>query len=70
MRRRLFTTPKGLLIVVLTILVAVAAPAEGIARLAPGLLSALAAAALLDALIRVREGAWAFPDGATSPCSR
>ena len=35
------------------------------ARIAPGLASAIAAAALLDALIlRVREQAWTFPSGA------
>jgi len=63
--RRFFATPKGLLLVVLTILVAIAAPSEGVGRLAPGLASAIVAAALLDALIlRVREKAWTFPSGA------
>jgi Na+-translocating ferredoxin:NAD+ oxidoreductase RnfD subunit len=45
--------------------VALAAPVEGPGRLAPGLLSSLAAAGVLDALIlRAREGRWTFPDGA------
>jgi len=45
--------------------VALAAPWEGPARVAPGLLSAVAAAGLLDALIlRARDGRWTFPDGA------
>ena len=63
--KRFFTTPKGLLIVVLTILIAIAAPSEGVRRLAPGLASAIAAAALLDGLIlRWRQKAWLFPSGA------
>ena len=63
--RRFFATPKGLLTILLTILVAIAAPSEGVARLAPGLASAIAAAALLDALVlRVREQSWTFPSGA------
>ena len=63
--RRFFTTPKGLLTIVLTILVALAAPSEGPGRIAPGLLSAIALAGGLDALIlRAREGRWTFPSGA------
>jgi len=63
--QRFFATPKGLLIIILTILVAIAAPSEGVSRLAPGLGSAIAAAALLDAVIlRLRENAWTFPSGA------
>lgn len=62
---RFFRTPKGLLIIVLTILTVVAAPREGIARVSPGLLSAVVTAGLLDALIlRKREKAWEFPSGA------
>jgi Na+-translocating ferredoxin:NAD+ oxidoreductase RnfD subunit len=58
-------TPKGLLTILLAILIAAAAPGEGAARIAPGLASAVAAAALLDALVlRVREQAWTFPSGA------
>src|SRR3954471_20493577 len=63
--QRFFSTPKGLLIVVLAILIGIAAPSEGLRRLAPGLGSAIAAAALLDALIlRLRQKAWIFPSGA------
>lgn len=63
--RRFFSTPKGLLIIVLAILVALAAPSEGIRLVAPGLLGAMAVAGLIDALIiRKRKNAWEFPDGA------
>jgi Na+-translocating ferredoxin:NAD+ oxidoreductase RnfD subunit len=63
--RRFFATPKGLLTILLTVLAAIAAPSEGLGRLAPGLVSSVLAAALLDAVIlRVREGAWNFPSGA------
>jgi Na+-translocating ferredoxin:NAD+ oxidoreductase RnfD subunit len=63
--RRFFATPKGLLTIVLAILVALAAPTEGIARLAPGLGAAVVFAGLLDAVIlRWRDGAWVFPSGA------
>ena len=44
--RRFFSAPKGLLIIVLSILVALAAPSEGIRLVAPGLLSAIAAAGI------------------------
>jgi len=59
-------TPKGLLLVLLAILIAIAAPHEGSARaVAPGLLGAILAAAGLDALIlRWRHQRWEFPDGA------
>ena len=63
--RRFFRTPKGLLIIVLVILVALAAPSEGIALVAPGLVSAVIVAGLIDvlALRRIRN-AWEFPSGA------
>ena len=49
----------------LALLVALAAPAEGLARVAPGLAGAVAIAGVLDAVIlRWRDGAWAFPSGA------
>ena len=44
--RRFFRTPKGLLIIVLAILAALAAPGEGIALVAPGLAIAVGVAAL------------------------
>lgn len=68
--RQFFRTPKGLLILVLLILIGLAAPTEGIERVAPGLLSAIAAAALLDAIIlrftrhRLTRNKWEFPSGA------
>jgi Na+-translocating ferredoxin:NAD+ oxidoreductase RnfD subunit len=63
--RRFFSTPKGLLIIILTILTAMAAPVEGIPLVAPGLASAVIVAGLLDALIlRKKRKAWEFPDGA------
>ena len=62
---RFFQTPKGLLIIVLLILVAVAAPREGIGLVAPGLLAAVIVAGTIDVLVlrRMRE-AWEFPSGA------
>jgi Na+-translocating ferredoxin:NAD+ oxidoreductase RnfD subunit len=63
--RRFFRTPKGLLTIVLAIFVAVAAPREGIDRVAVGLIAAVAVAAAIDGLIlRVKEHAWVFPSGA------
>ena len=46
--RQFFRTPKGLLTIVLVILAALAAPTEGVALLAPGFLSAVIVAALVD----------------------
>ena len=48
---RFFQTPKGLLIIVLVILVAVTAPHEGIRRIAPGLAAAVIVAGVMDLLI-------------------
>jgi Na+-translocating ferredoxin:NAD+ oxidoreductase RnfD subunit len=49
----------------LAILVALAAPHEGIAVVFPGLASAVIVAALIDVLIlRKKRNAWEFPDGA------
>ena len=63
--RRFFRTPKGLLIIVLAILVALAAPHEGIVLVAPGLASAVIVAGLIDVLIlRRTRNAWEFPSGA------
>lgn len=66
-----FATPKGLLIVILSIFIALAAPHEGIRVVAPGLFTAMLAAGLLDALIlgtrNVQAGkrkTWEFPSGA------
>ena len=63
--RRFFRTPKGMLIVILVILVALGAPHEGLSVVAPGLLGAVAAAAAIDAIVlRLRHRRWEFPDGA------
>ena len=62
---RFFQTPKGLLIIVLVILAALAAPREGIALVAPGLLAAVMVAGAIDVLVLRRiQGAWEFPSGA------
>jgi Na+-translocating ferredoxin:NAD+ oxidoreductase RnfD subunit len=62
---RFFRTPKGLLIIVLVILVALAAPTAGIALVAPGLVSAVVVAGVMDTLIlRWFRNAWEFPSGA------
>jgi Na+-translocating ferredoxin:NAD+ oxidoreductase RnfD subunit len=63
--RRFFQTPKGLLIIVLAILVALAAPHEGFKLVAPGLVTAIVLAAAIDVLVLRRiHGAWEFPSGA------
>jgi Na+-translocating ferredoxin:NAD+ oxidoreductase RnfD subunit len=63
--RRWIRTPKGLLLIVLPVLVAIAAPAEGLNAIAPGLVSAVLVAGVIDGVIlRVRRGRWEFPDGA------
>lgn len=68
MRRKLgnfFKTPKGLLILILLLLIALAAPGEGVHTLAPGLLGATLAAGLVDTLIlKFRKKVWEFPSGA------
>ena len=63
--RRFFRTPKGLVLIVLAMLVALALLGQSIRLLAPGLAGAVAAAALIDVLIlRKKYGVWEFPDGA------
>src|SRR5262245_2961846 len=63
--RHFFKTPKGSLTVVLISLAAIAAPHEGVRVVAPALLSAVAVAATLDAVIlRTRHTRWEFPSGA------
>ena len=62
---RYLRTPKGLLILILAVLVAIAVDREGWRVIAPGVASAVICAGLLDALIlRWRRGRWEFPDGA------
>jgi Na+-translocating ferredoxin:NAD+ oxidoreductase RnfD subunit len=63
--RHFFKTPKGVLIVLLILLAAIAAPHEGLGVVAPGLLGAIAIAATLDLLIlRTRHTRWELPSGA------
>lgn len=63
--RRFFRTPKGLLLVVLALLAAVAATHEGVRLILPGVFGAMLAAALLDVgLARILRDAWFFPSGA------
>ncbi|HYL39667.1 MAG TPA: RnfABCDGE type electron transport complex subunit D [Bryobacteraceae bacterium] len=71
MRRRrrragkFFKTPKGLLTIILAILIALAAPHEGLRLVAPGLVTAVLAAGLVDVLIlRKRKKVWEYPSGA------
>ena len=62
---RFFRTPKGLLIVVFVLLIAMAAPHEGLGRVLPELLSAIVVAGGIDLFIlRKRNGGWEFPSGA------
>jgi Na+-translocating ferredoxin:NAD+ oxidoreductase RnfD subunit len=63
--RRFLKTPKGLLTIVLAILVALAAPHEGLRVVAPGLLGGVIAAGLIDAIVlRRRHTRWEYPSGA------
>ena len=63
--RQFFRTPKGLLIIVLVILVAMAAPKEGIKLVAPGMLGAVIVAGLIDLVaLRIFKKDWEFPSGA------
>ncbi len=63
--RRFFRTPKGILIVVLAILAFAAAAGAGFTRVAPVVIGGALAAMLVDApILRYREKAWIFPDGA------
>src|SRR5271167_3877440 len=62
---KFFKTPKGLLTIILVVLVAMAAPHEGIRVVAPGLVSAVIAAGIVDLFIlRLRKRVWEFPSGA------
>ena len=63
--KQFFKTPKGLLTIILVMLVAMAAPGEGVRSVLIGLGTATLAAALVDALIlRAMKRAWEFPSGA------
>jgi Na+-translocating ferredoxin:NAD+ oxidoreductase RnfD subunit len=63
--RRFFRTPKGIMLLVLAALIALAAPGAGLSQVAPGLLAAVIGAAALDtAVLRFTRGEWLFPSGA------
>jgi Na+-translocating ferredoxin:NAD+ oxidoreductase RnfD subunit len=63
--RRFFRRPKGLLILILVGLTAIAAAGNGFALVAPGLTAACVVAMLIDApILRWREKKWVIPDGA------
>ncbi len=62
---RFFRTPKGLLIVVMSILATAAIAGEGTRLTFPAIAVALVVAMAADApILRLREGTWTFPDGA------
>jgi Na+-translocating ferredoxin:NAD+ oxidoreductase RnfD subunit len=62
---KFFSTPKGLLIIILTILAILSASAEGFRLIAPGMLSAILAAGLIDTFVlRWKRSEWTIPDGA------
>jgi Na+-translocating ferredoxin:NAD+ oxidoreductase RnfD subunit len=63
--RRFFRTPKGLLLLILVLLTAVAARQTGFALIAPILASAVIVSAVIDLpIIRARQRTWEFPSGA------
>ena len=63
--RNFLKTPKGLLLIILAILAAIAAPGEGVRAVSYGLGSAVLASGLLDLFIlRLRKNTWEFPSGA------
>jgi len=62
---RFFRTPKGLLLIVLAILTALAVRHEQLGEVGPLLVSAVLVAGLIDVfIIRKRNKAWEFPSGA------
>jgi Na+-translocating ferredoxin:NAD+ oxidoreductase RnfD subunit len=63
--RRFFSTPKGLLIIILTCLAVLAAKGSGFRLVAPGIASAVLTAALIDGpILFMKNGKWEIPDGA------
>jgi Na+-translocating ferredoxin:NAD+ oxidoreductase RnfD subunit len=63
--KRFFKSPKGILLLLLAALTAIAAPHEGWHLVMPQLHAAILAAGLADMLIlRYRHGRWEFPSGA------
>ena len=63
--RAFVRTPKGSLLLLLSVLLAVTGRVEGYGLVLPGVLTATAVAAAFDlVLVRWRRGRWALPDGA------
>jgi len=63
--RRFLRTPKGLLLLIFIVMTALATAGEGVARVAPGLCSAVLAAVVIDLpILRLRAKRWEFPSGA------
>jgi Na+-translocating ferredoxin:NAD+ oxidoreductase RnfD subunit len=63
--QKFFATPKGLLTIAFIVLVAVAAPREGVGLVAGPIAAAVAAGVAVDLpILRLRNGAWSFPSGA------
>ncbi|HXE62101.1 MAG TPA: RnfABCDGE type electron transport complex subunit D [Bryobacteraceae bacterium] len=63
--KKFFKTPKGLLILILIGLIALAAPGQGWRTLLPGIAAAVAVSGLIDLFIlRFRKNVWEFPSGA------
>jgi Na+-translocating ferredoxin:NAD+ oxidoreductase RnfD subunit len=61
--KKFFKTPKGLLLMILTVLIVLAAPTQGLG--VAGMIPAILAAGLVDTLIlRLRKKVWEFPSGA------
>lgn len=62
---RFLRTPKGLLIVLLTVLLALAGWGAGWRLVAPGIAAAVLTAVVIDLpILRMRKGRWLVPDGA------
>jgi Na+-translocating ferredoxin:NAD+ oxidoreductase RnfD subunit len=62
---RFFVSPKGILLVILGFITLLAIPGQGASTALPGVLSAMAAAAVVDvAIARLSRKAWIFPSGA------
>lgn len=63
--KKFFRTPKGLLTIVLGLLMATAAPGQGLRAAAGSLAAAAIPACLLDwVILRLRKNVWEFPSGA------
>jgi Na+-translocating ferredoxin:NAD+ oxidoreductase RnfD subunit len=63
--KKFFKTPKGLLILILAALIALAAPGQGWRMVLPGMAAAVAVSGVIDLFIlRFRKNVWEFPSGA------